>query len=1030
MGHGSAAAELSGEVSPDQLARLFQSVHPDTGEALGATYKVRADADRVTGWDLTFSAPKSLSVLWALGGGEVGMAAKEAHDAAVAASLEYLEEHAAFSRQGKAGIRQVDTEGLLGAAFVHRTSRAGDPQLHTHVLVSGRVRCEDGVWRALDSRGLHRELKPAGLVYHAALRAESERRLGVVWGPVDRNGQADIVGVPKDLVEHYSKRRRAVEVEAKTKIAESEQILGRSLTPQERRRTYERAVLDTRDAKDHAEVSDEGLHDSWQVDAEAAGFAPRTWLGEVVDRRGAQREVDAQAVVAECLAELARASSTWGRRHVVQQVARRAPAGLTSAEEARRWVEHVADEVLSHPSVVRLVAPSPEVPEDLRRRDGRSVYEAHGAPHYSTLATLATEQQVLDLVLAGRDAGRGVASASATEVAIAEAGLGEDQAAAVRRVCLGGEALSVLVGPAGAGKSHTMGAAAQAWQDCGIAVRGLALSAAAAGVLEFEAGIASETIAKFLFEHDRPEGPSEQWRLHRGEVVVVDEAAMVASADLARVVVLANQAQAKVVLVGDHRQLGAVEAGGLFRLLVTDTEAAELTGVRRFHAAWEREASLRLREGDRTVIEEYREHGRVVGGERPVMVKEAFVRWQLARARGDSVVVCAADHATVDELAMRARADRVGAGEVEADGVAAGNQLVGVGDEIVTTSNDRRLVTSRGGWVRNGDRWCVLARSGDDRLLVDDLGGRGRVELPGDYVRDEVALAYAVTIHKAQGLTVDRSILLVDERTTAEGLYVGMTRGRSSNVALAICDDAGAEHAPAGPVRSAEEVVLAAMGRSAAEVAALEALREAFARSESLATLAPRLANLDAWITKEMPPDRSRELGWAADGLDHARRHCRPGHLTRAGREDRRRLEAAEARYDELSAEVAQRQAWFADHADTLAYREELKAAVAERRHELGVRAAITQPDHVVAIIGAVPTNNPEAAKRWINSAARMEAYREEWAVAPETLRERPRDVCQERAWDVAVRTTELLARPVPGRGMERSVDHGMELGW
>ncbi len=137
----------------------------------------------------------------------------------------------------------------------------------------------------------------------------------------------------------------------------------------------------------------------------------------------------------------------------------------------------------------------------------------------------------------------------------------------------------------------------------------------AAAVLEFEADIASETIAKFLFEHDRPEGPSEQWRLRRGEVLVVDEAAMVASADLARVVVLANQAQAKVVLVGDHRQLGAVEAGGRFRLLAAETEAAELTAVRRFHAAWERGASLRLRDDDTTVIEDYLEHGRVVGGE-------------------------------------------------------------------------------------------------------------------------------------------------------------------------------------------------------------------------------------------------------------------------------------------------------------------------------------------------------------------------------------------------------------------------------
>ncbi len=140
------------------------------------------------------------------------------------------------------------------------------------------------------------------------------------------------------------------------------------------------------------------------------------------------------------------------------------------------------------------------------------------------------------------------------------------------------------------------------------------------------------------------------------------------------------------------------------------------------------------------------------------------------------MVVCAADHATVDELAMRARASRVAAGEVDAEGAVAGNRVVGVGDEVVTTRKDRRLVTSRGGWVRNGDRWQVLACHRDDSLLVEDLAGRGRVELPGDYVRDEVALAYAVTIHKAQGLTVDRSILLVDERTSGEGLYVGMSR--------------------------------------------------------------------------------------------------------------------------------------------------------------------------------------------------------------------------------------------------------------
>jgi conjugative relaxase-like TrwC/TraI family protein len=520
---GSAAAGLAGEVSAQQLARLFDAVHPDTGEALGAPYRVRAGADRVTGWDLTFSAPKSLSALWALGGGEVGMAAREAHDAAVATGLAYLEEHAAFSRQGKAGIRQVDTEGVVAAAFVHRTSRAEDPQLHTHVLVSARVRCEDGTWRALDSRALHRELKSAGMVYQAALRAETTARLGVIWGPVDRHGQADIAGVPAAVVSHYSKRRRALEAEARARITEAEATLERSLTPEERRRTYQQAALETRLSKGHPEVFDLGLHDAWRADAAEAGLAPEDWLGEVLGRQRPAHQIDPETVVVEeCLGELATSNSTWGRSHVVRQVARRVPVDVGDAEAARRWVERATDAVLAHPDVVALVAPAPEPPDDLRRRDGRSVYEAHGAPRFSTLATLATEQHVLDAAVAGREAGRSVADPDAIEVAIATHGLGKDQAEALRRLTLAGQAICCVVGPAGAGKSRAMGAAADAWADSGVRVRGLAVSATAAGVLATEAEIPTETIAKFLYEHRRPGGPDPQWRLRRGEVVVVD----------------------------------------------------------------------------------------------------------------------------------------------------------------------------------------------------------------------------------------------------------------------------------------------------------------------------------------------------------------------------------------------------------------------------------------------------------------------------------------------------------------------------
>src|SRR5437899_5554228 len=264
LGSGAAAAGLDGLVTGDQLRALFDGRHPVTGDQLGKGYVVGGDRQQVRGWDLTFSAPKSVSVLWAVGGGDVGMEVRDAHQAAVRSALTYLEEHAAFSRTGKAGIRQVDTRGLVAAAFVHRTSRSGDPQLHTHVLVSGRVRCDDGIWRALDSRALHRQLKPAGMLYQAALRAELTRRLGVRWTEVDAHGQAELVGVPVELRELFSARRRAVEPRARERIAAREVELGRTLTAEERRRQFEIAVLETRQAKHLEDPSDLGLRDGWR----------------------------------------------------------------------------------------------------------------------------------------------------------------------------------------------------------------------------------------------------------------------------------------------------------------------------------------------------------------------------------------------------------------------------------------------------------------------------------------------------------------------------------------------------------------------------------------------------------------------------------------------------------------------------------------------------------------------------------------------------------------------------------------------
>jgi thymidine kinase len=512
-----------------------------------------------------------------------------------------------------------------------------------------------------------------------------------------------------------------------------------------------------------------------------------------------------EMMVAAVINLLERDHSTWGRAQVIEALTVVLPTeSIDSAEMLRGAVEAAADAALAHPDVVLLTCPDRS---DLR----------HGGLRYSTWWTLRTEQAVLDTVKTGRAAKVAVVAPDRVEPAVS--GLGDDQADAVRRLCCGGERVAVMVGPAGSGKTASLAATRHAWQAEGIRVRGVAPSAVAAGVLAEQAGIPGETLAKFL--HQAVNG---QISIKRGEVIVCDEASMVSTRDLAALILLAEAADAKVVLVGDHHQLGSVQAGGLFRLLAFDARTVELTSVHRFADGWEAEATRRLRAGDQSVIGEYVDRGRVRSGGRDEVLDNAHHAWMQARSQGRSVMVMAADHDTVDQLALRARAARVATGQVEPDGLVVGNQTVGVGDEIVTTGNDRRLVTTTGAWVRNGDRWQITTRGAHNSLTLVSLHGRGTVTVPGAYVEDHVTLGYAVTVHKAQGVTVDEGVLVVDGSTSSEHLYVGMTRGRHHNLACVDTEAARDEHQHPTP-RSASRVLAGALRRSSNEPSATETLR-------------------------------------------------------------------------------------------------------------------------------------------------------------------------------------------------------------
>ncbi len=434
VGRAAEALDLSGEVDSEGLSRLFgQGVHPSSGAPLGRPFG--PDKTAVAGYALSFSPPKSASVLWALAPAETADQVREGHDAAVAAAFEFLQDHAAFTRRGHGGAVQEATGGYLAAMFVHRTSRAGDPQIHSHVLVANKVQAvSDGRWLTVDGRELYEVQKAAGMLYKAALRAELTARLGVAWGEVDGNGGAEIEGVPDQLIGEFSKRRAQVEAAAARLTGERESALGRSLTGDERAAISQLAAYQSRGAKskDRAETTAQ-LKARWRAVATAVGFPAEGWIGHLLRRRTASAaelrlarigiKPTLDLVLAEAIDRLERSHSTWGRAQAVEVLSVVLPAHKSqTAEQVRRVLEAAADLLLAHPDVVGLSCPD--------RPDAR-----HGSPRYSTWWTLQTEQAVLDTVEAGRIAGVAVV---ATHSVLVEAGLSEDQEHAVHRLCGGG----------------------------------------------------------------------------------------------------------------------------------------------------------------------------------------------------------------------------------------------------------------------------------------------------------------------------------------------------------------------------------------------------------------------------------------------------------------------------------------------------------------------------------------------------------------------------------------------------------------
>jgi conjugative relaxase-like TrwC/TraI family protein len=730
----------------------------------------------VAGFDSTFSAPKSLSVWWALIG-DPGLLA--AHDVAVTAALEYLERFGATTRVRADGRRQhPDAVGLTMATFRQTTSRADDPQVHTHAVISTKVQTDDGRWLALDARYLKRYQRMLGGLYQSVLRAELTHRYGVAWEPIV-NGQAEIAGVPRELLEVFSKRAAQVDTALAAKVGEFRRQEGRDPTAWERAALTREASADTRTHKSGHGVAD--LRTRWLDEAADVGWTPKQ-LTDVIQAGAAHTGPGSAATVTldTVVDALSATGSTWNRADVVRVICNLQPP--VSPLSGPRWaatLERAADRVIE--ACVDLDPPDPST---RRASDGRSVWLEPTAPHFTSDVILAEERGILTWAT---DAQADEPTPSTTVV---RAGLDVLQADAAAAVA-GGDRLVLLVGPAGAGKTTALERAVDDLASWDRPAFGVAPSAKAAHVLREATGIETDTVAKLLHEWhrgDRP--PLDRYRLPAGTTVIADEAGMLGTSSLHRLVNLTDQHGWRLALVGDPHQLQAVGRGGLFGELCATGRVHELTRLHRFTHPWEATTSLQLRAGNPHALDEYQAHGRIVAGPLETHVDRIARDWLGHTLDRRTVAIMATSNDHVDALNHAIQQLRLTVGQLRSDRpVEIGNgEVVYPGDVVATRRNERDLRTSTGEPVRNRDRWDVLAVHRDGSLTLSHRSGHGTVTLPGDYVHHHVRLGYAATEHGAQGDTVDIAIELVSPATTHRGLYVGATRGRDENHLYVITD--------------------------------------------------------------------------------------------------------------------------------------------------------------------------------------------------------------------------------------------------
>jgi conjugative relaxase-like TrwC/TraI family protein len=952
---GNAAEDLGfqGKIEGDQLTAVLTGVDPASGEPFG----MRQVAGRgpVPGFDLTFSAPKSVSLTWALGGHPASIEVAAAHRASVEAALDYMQRVACWTRRG-AEIEFVPGNGFLAAAYLHRSSRAGDPQLHTHVLIANATQGPDGRWTRLYHPAIYDHAKTAGYIYEANLRHELTERLGVRWLEV-KNGIAEIEGFdPADLRAFSTRRQEILEATGPDASARARQI----------------ATLETRKAKE-PDLTSESLRERWRDKAAELGLDRE----EIARTMGHERQAPEGVVsIAVVEAAVTAHASHFDRRDVIQAVADNLPAGLRAAE-----VEELADNFLSLDSVVA-IAESAKGQRFTTARiwelERRALAEAEGMANVSDRAVAG------DLI--------------AARVIARRPSLKPDQRAMVDELLTGGEGLAIVVGEAGSGKTYATLAVAEGWSAGGTEVRVAAPTWRAANVLRSE-GLEAESIARLLGELDHRAAAGRSG-LARGSALMIDEAGMVDSATLARLIDHAQAAEAKLVLIGDPAQLGEIEAGGLFASLVDRSDPIVLDEVIRHSHELDREGAKRIREGHGSeALSLYRSEERVTIAETPEERREAMVAdWWQSYEAGEDALMVAKRNVEVEKLNVLAREVMRAEGRLSENEIEVGEQLFAAGDQVITRVNDNQAE------IYNRERWQVAeVDAAQQTVTLDGIDTQRRVCVDSLYLErvnpnDEAAAlqyAYAATTYQAQGATVDTAFVMADPSMDRQEFYVAASRSRGETMFYATPEvqlDRD-EIAPASAfLRDGLEHIAEAAERNGAQVSAHdEALRSELAPL-STEELVARGAGIRAEAGAEAANQRTydalderiaragehqAEVQARREGLGEPPSGWRHRDERREHEFQARQLGTRELRSREAAARLeAKQQALPAIEHGARAQVAVIDDLLAERERVALAAARVSAPGYITRELGERPIE-PAGQHAWDRGVREIEGYRQ-----------------------------------------------------